>query len=235
MPTYEWFTDASGQRFLVKSAEQETTPSVYVAQHPVVQSVQQIPHPTPVLGGMTQQPLIQQPQFISDSVSQDAALRGSHQQQTAPHNIHPTYVQQQRLQQQVYDNHPHQSPVYEPVHNQTVSGQHSVRTEYRCDPATGRQWQVQVPVQHDHVRPGYRTEYRCSPSSGRQWQVQVPIQCPSPTAAPQPPAITRYEWRIDPISGVRYQVQVQIPTFPSPPVLSRPLSTVQQTPLQRSK
>ena len=77
------------------------------------------------------------------------------------------------------------------------------KTEFRCCPTTGRQWQVQVPVEVVQTTPVYRTEFRCSPTTGRQWQVQVPIQQSSP---PQP--VIKLEWRTNPVTGQMYQVQV---------------------------
>ena len=50
----------------------------------------------------------------------------------------------------------------------------SYRTEYRCSPTTGRQWQVQVPV--SPPPPQYRKEWRIHPLTGVTHQVQVPIQ-----------------------------------------------------------
>ena len=58
----------------------------------------------------------------------------------------------------------------------------SYKTEFRCSPTTGRQWQVQVPVD-DPPAPTVQAaqlsyEWRIHPHTGVSYQVQVPIQPP---------------------------------------------------------
>ena len=53
------------------------------------------------------------------------------------------------------------------------------RTEFRCSPTTGRQWQVQVPIQQSPPpQPVIKNKYewRTNPLTGQMYQVQVPSQ-----------------------------------------------------------
>ena len=185
---YEWVTDISGKKILVR------TP---LSQHQL--SPTQAPH------------IVQH--------RTDASHQAAHQ---------PYQPGQQSAQQSRYQAPPRpQQPVFQ-QHAQPPPT--TYRTEYRCSPVSGRQWQVKVPVSpvpmaaahHASSRPvanqvTYKTEYRCSPTSGKVWQVQVPVMSSPPLS---PPATShRLEWRINPVNGDRYQVQV--------PTLSR-VATAQE-------
>ena len=78
----------------------------------------------------------------------------------------------------------------------------------------------------------YRTEFRCSPTTGQQWQVQVPVEN-SPTQTVQAAAAQfRNEWRIHPHTGVTYQVRVPVHSPAVPSSLVQQSVTPQTTPNQ---
>ena len=101
---------------------------------------------------------------------------GQKSQQTYP-TLQPPFQQQpfvpQTPHQQVPDQHPPLQP--SPAQQQPVS----YRTEFRCSPTSGRQWQVQVPLANPPPPtppPQFRNEWRIHPHTGTTYQVQVPIQ-----------------------------------------------------------
>ena len=108
----------------------------------------------------------------------------------------PVPVQQTPTQLPLYQTPP-QPPLY---HN---------HTQPMAIPSSTRQ--TVYPQQPSSQPDAYQTEYRCSPATGKVWQVRVPVQASTPPVQVAPPASQfRYEWRIHPHTGVSYQVQVAL-------------------------
>ena len=116
---------------------------------------------------------------------------------------HPPQVQQSTGLQQ------HQPPVWPqgPVPHSTVT----YRTEFRCSPTTGRQWQVQVPITtppQPAPVPQFRTEWRIHPFAGTPYQVQVPVL--SQQVVEQPPSFQHLQHhQISPPQGCNHKEPIQ--------------------------
>ena len=142
----------------------------------------------------------------------------SSQQQVPMQQAMPQQIRDQQLQGQYHVtsgtgvNLPQPGPAPHP----TVS----YRTEFRCSPTTGRQWQVQVPVTNPPQPapvPQFRTEWRIHPFAGTPYQVQVPVP---PQAMEQ--HVPTQPYHVTPPQNVQSHQQ------PQPAHLVQPFRSVQQ-------
>ena len=204
----QFTTPQAGQRLVLGGGQHDVARSAHIPLLPNLPPLHPQHLQQGLVGRQCPQSTLQQP-----SVQHAAQVTTTpfHQQTYPQHQLHqPDVYGVGSAVGQQYSGHQHVVTPPMPV-------QSTFKTEFRCDPVTGRQWQVQVPVQ-GQAQIATKIEYRCSPTSGRLWKIQVPVQ-PSPQALqPAEPPRSRYEWRIHPHTGSTYQVQVQEPNFASPAV-----------------
>ena len=132
----------------------------------------------------------------------------------------------------------------------------SYRTEFRCSPTSGRQWQVRVPVPNSSPQiipsPSFRNEWRIHPHTGVSYQVQVPVHSPQahppmtpqgfpPQSAPQQPIPPQFpphqhlppQQQFPPQQSMPHQQQQIRPQYYQQQVSNQAIPS--QTPLQTSQ
>ena len=177
---YEWVTDSSGVRILVRTRLEQHARDAKLGQ-------QQAKRAPP------------QPQYCQVNAQPASRSYQQHVQQGSPQHQYQRAAQRLPLQQQYQQVSAQPLPGAAQPQYQQYTAQPTPVAATHLPPRSPHIVYQQQPAS----KPAYRTEFRCSPTSGQVWQVRVPDTVSTQTLQPATPvAKFKYEWRIHPHTGV---------------------------------